>query len=96
MRRLSPAVVLAALAFLAILAACHRAGGAEPFGMLGVDEVDRLVQAGGARVFDANGPDTYAEGHVPGATLVPHGKVDPKVLPADRTAKLVFYCMSPH
>ncbi|HUL58164.1 MAG TPA: rhodanese-like domain-containing protein [Anaeromyxobacteraceae bacterium] len=92
MSRLPASLVVPALA---LLAACHRAGGSEPFGTVAVDEVDRLVQAGSARVYDANGPDTYAEGHVPGATLVAHGKVDPKLLPAGKTVKLVFYCMNP-
>ena len=79
----------------ALALASTRAGAAEPFAMIGVDDVEQLVRAGTARIYDANDPETYAEGHVPGATLVAHGVVDPKVLPQDKGTRLVFYCMNP-
>ncbi len=99
MRALPPSPALLALAAAAavlLAPGCRRAGSSEPFGTLEVGQVERLVRAGAASVFDANGPETYAAGHVPGAVLVAHGEVDPGVLPPDKGRHLVFYCMSPH
>ncbi len=76
---------------LAALAAVAR----EPFGMLGVAEVASDVGRPGVYLFDANPPEVYAKGHVPGAKLVSY-KVTASDLPADRSAKLIFYCKNPH
>ena len=65
---------------------------------LTVEEVDRHVQAKDPRffVFDANMPEVFAKGHVPGATLVPEGGVTANLLPTDKSATLVFYCSNEH
>jgi rhodanese-like protein len=89
-------VPLATAAVAAFAPGCHRAGSSEPFGSLEVGQVERLVRTGAASTFDANGPETYAAGHVPGAVLVANGEVDPKILPSDKDRHLVFYCMNPH
>jgi hypothetical protein len=94
---LSRALVPIVAASAALLSpGCRRAESSEPFGTLEPSAVERLVRAGAASIFDANGPETYAAGHVPGALLVAHGEVDPRVLPPDKGRHLVFYCMNPH
>lgn len=47
-------------------------------------------------VYDANGPERYAQGHIPGARHVGHDQVTAAVLPQDRGTRLVFYCYNEH
>jgi rhodanese-related sulfurtransferase len=65
----------------------------EPFKLLTVDEVAQLVGHPGVAILDANTPETYAEGRLPGAVLVK----DPLTaqLPSDKATQLVFYCKNP-
>lgn len=83
-------LILAAAAFLGC--AANRSG--EPFAMVGMDEVERMMSQPGVAVIDANTKETFQKNHLPGAK---HYKSAPfaEVLPADRTAALVFYCASP-
>ena len=46
-------------------------------------------------VYDCNEADMHAEAHVPGAKLTVYDEVTAAILPADRNARLVFYCYSP-
>ncbi len=85
---------LAAL-LLAALLPIAAALAAEP-ASLTPDEVEKLVGAPGAKIFDANGRDTFDKGHVPGATWIAFDQVTAKDLPADRDARVVFYCKNPH
>jgi hypothetical protein len=61
---------------------------------LTVDEVAARVAAKDGRtfVYDNNPKERYQQGHVPGARWVASGDVTASVLPADKTATLVFYC----
>jgi rhodanese-related sulfurtransferase len=59
---------------------------------LSIKEVDALIRAGTASIFDANPPDIYAKHHVPTATWVPYDKISPKLLPKDKNKQIVFYC----
>jgi hypothetical protein len=86
------AVALAASLGLPAIAS---AGGEEPFGLLSVGQVVADLGKPGVHLFDANTEEVYAAGHVPGAKLVSY-KVKPSDLPADKGAKLVFYCKNPH
>lgn len=63
-----------------------------------VDDVEKRIQAKDASffVFDANMPEVYANGHVPGATLVPEAGVTASLLPKDKGATLLFYCSNEH
>ncbi|GAO03277.1 rhodanese-like domain-containing protein [Anaeromyxobacter sp. PSR-1] len=90
MNRILRLTVLAAAA-LAAGAGTARAEGA-PYREATVDEVARLLATPGARAFDANGPETYAKAHLPGATLVAYRTYEARELPADKDAPLVFYC----
>lgn len=47
-------------------------------------------------IYDSNGAERYAQGHIPSARHVGHDQVTASVLPADRAARLVFYCANEH
>lgn len=46
-------------------------------------------------IYDANGRDSYLDGHVPGAQWIEYDAVAHAGLPSDRGAMLVFYCYNP-
>jgi rhodanese-related sulfurtransferase len=84
-----------ALALAVLLAAApgsSRAADDEPFGMLSVDEVARLLGSKDVVLLDANPPDLYARAHLPGARLLSYKDVSPQTLPSEKGATLVFYC----
>jgi len=62
-----------------------------------VEQLDADLQAKAATPVDCNGDRTRKhEGVVPGAILVTdEATYDQKELPADKGAKLVFYCANP-
>jgi rhodanese-related sulfurtransferase len=55
-------------------------------------ELESMLASPGVFVFDNNGPDLYAQGHIPGAKLLEYDNVTADKLPSDRNATLVFYC----
>lgn len=63
-----------------------------------IEDVEKRLQAKDASffVFDANMPEVYEKGHLPGATLVPEGGVTASLLPKDKGATLLFYCSNEH
>ena len=67
----------------------------EGFSMVSTGEVEKELGASGVYLFDANGPDVYAEGHLPGAVLVDRKNLE-RQLPSDQAAYLIFYCKNPH
>ncbi len=84
-------LVLLVMALPVMAAATDR----EPFGLLTIDEVAADVGKAGVYLLDANTREVFEAGHLPGAKLVPF-KVNASDLPADRSAKLIFYCQNPH
>lgn len=68
----------------------------EGFGKLTVDQVADLIAKHDADVFDNNGKDVFAKGHVPTAKWVAFNDVKESDLPKDHLRKLVFYCANPH
>jgi len=66
----------------------------DPFGRLAVDQVERRLDRPDVFVFDGNPPDVYAANHLPGAVRVQHQDITVSVLPRDKDATLVFYCMN--
>lgn len=83
------------------LAATALAGGAwssahaaDPFTLVGIPEVEKMLSEPDVAVIDANPKDVYEKNHLPGAK---HYRSAPfaQVLPADRKTRLVFYCASP-
>ncbi len=89
--RLAAAVGLAASLALAVPARA-----ADPFALVGVDDVARQLGSPGFHVFDANGKPVFDAAHVPGAVHVSYKSLSEKDLPADRSAHLVFYCKNPN
>jgi len=72
-----------------------RAGDAG-FGSLTPQEVFAKLKQKNVYVFDNNDPEMYKGAHVPGAKWVHPSEYDPKSLPADKSATLIFYCMNEH
>jgi len=73
----------------------------EAFGRVTVAELEEKMNAAQAgtlklAVYDANGRDTYAEGHLPGAVWVQYDELKASDLPADKDTQLVFYCYIEH
>ena len=85
----------AALLAAAALVACASRSSGEPFTMVSLDEVERLLGDPRVAIIDANTPEIFQEGHVPGARWYRSGPSLASVLPADKTTRLVFYCTSP-
>ena len=65
---------------------------------LTVDDVDHALAAGSCTPVDANGDDTRKKmGVLPGAVLLAgDDNYDLKLLPADKSKELVFYCANTH
>jgi len=94
MRRFLPWLTVFAFALLVGGAA------AEEFKIIRVDDLAKLIEAKTPKleIYDANPPSTRErEGIIPGAKLLANLSFDPdKVLPADHSSKLVFYCANTH
>lgn len=83
----------ALLAAAALAAGCARKN--EPFSLVTVDDVARMLGDPRVAIVDANPWDIFERGHVPGARWYREGPSLASVLPADKGTKLVFYCASP-
>lgn len=82
-----------ALAF-ALLTLAPQAHASEPFKMISADEVQSLLGKPDVHVFDANTPERFEQGHLPGAKFVTKDTLVER-LPANRGATLIFYCTNP-
>lgn len=60
-----------------------------------IKELKADIAAKKVTLLDANGSDTYAEGHIPGAIDFTATKNLATVLPKDKTALVVAYCGGP-
>lgn len=77
-----------------LLAGAALASDPEPFKLVSIDEAAAMHGKPGVVFLDANPPDVYAKGHVPGAVQV--GKpLDGAKLPQDKATRLVAYCKNP-
>jgi hypothetical protein len=72
------------------------AGAAEGFGRLTPQQVHAKLGQKNVYVFDNNAKDAFTAHHLPGATWLDPSSYDPKALPADKSATLIFYCMNEH
>jgi rhodanese-related sulfurtransferase len=88
-KRVALAVVVAALA------ACAAKRSGDPFTLVTLDDVERMVGDPRVAIIDANPRETFLESHLPGARWYREGPSLASVLPADKTTRLVFYCASP-
>ncbi len=56
-------------------------------------DLQAVVTAKSAVIFDVNGTESYNEGHIPGAIdFIAHRDDIAKLLPADKAALVVAYC----
>ena len=63
---------------------------------LSVDDLKAAIDAGNVTILDANGPDKYKAGHVPGALSIHEVKATlAESLPEDKAALIVAYCGGP-
>ena len=62
-----------------------------------IQQVKADADAKSAVIIDANSPDSYKAGHVPGALSWAAIKTDPAAsLPVDKNALIIAYCGNPH
>jgi len=80
---------------LALPLAAGLALAAEPFQMVTLDEVEKMLAAKDVAVYDANPEEVFRKNHLPGARFV-SGELEANSLPSDKTTRLVFYCANPH
>ena len=77
----------------ALLTAAVYAG---EFADISIKEVKAAAETKSAVIIDVNGPDSYKEGHVPGALSWAAIKDNPSAkLPADKTTPIIAYCGNP-
>ncbi len=76
--------------------ACARGGatGGEPFSLVSIEAVERMLSEPGVAVIDANTKKTFDENHLPGARYYKSAPFA-QLLPADKDARILFYCASP-
>jgi rhodanese-related sulfurtransferase len=87
-------IVATAAALLALAAHAGEKQG-EPFSLVSVDDVEKMVGMPDVFIVDANPEDVFRKNHVPGARWW-RAKPLAQLLPADKDRRLVFYCASPH
>ncbi len=85
-------LTIATLALAATTQARAAASDPERFAYLPAAQLVKELGAADLRVFDANSLEVWRKGHVPGAVHVSYAEVGPKVLPTDKSVRLVFYC----
>jgi rhodanese-related sulfurtransferase len=79
----------------ALAAGCARRASGEPFALVTVDDVARMLGDPGVEIVDANPRDVFERGHVPGARWYREGPSLASILPGDKAKRVVFYCASP-
>ncbi len=90
----SSRLALALISAATVAAGCARRS-SEPYTIVSVDEVQRMLGDPRVVIVDANPYEVFQQGHVPGARWYGDAPTLAAVLPADRTTRLVFYCASP-
>jgi len=66
----------------------------DPFGRFTLDQVERRLGQPNVHVFDDNPSDVYEKNHLPGAVRLESKDIKEGVLPTDKNATLIFYCMN--
>ena len=64
----------------------------EPFHRITVAEAKDFIVSGDYAVIDVRNPDEYANGHVPGATLIPVNSVFQRKDELPSGKKIIFVC----
>jgi hypothetical protein len=81
---------------LLILIAPALAHASEEFGSLTVQQVKAKLGQKNVYIFDNNDPDVFKDAHLPSAKWLNPSDYDPKALPKDKNATLIFYCHNEH
>ena len=63
---------------------------------LSVAEVAQKLHDKNVHVYDCNGPESFASGHVPGAKAIDYADFSAKDLNAKKGDMLIFYCLNEH
>jgi len=84
----------AGLLALAAVALAPAAGRGDDLPQISVDDVEKLIGQPGVKIYDVNPPDLWEKHHLPGSIFIGKTKLA-TLLPADKDAKLVFYCAGP-
>jgi len=82
--------------FASLAVALTAFAAAEKYADITQADLKAAIADGKVTLLDANGPDSYAEGHLPGA--VDYAVIKDKLadkLPADKSALVVAYCGGP-
>jgi rhodanese-related sulfurtransferase len=88
-------LLLASVAAVGLFASPNAAAApTEELKALTVDQVAARIAAkdGKTFIYDDNSKESWAAGHVPGATWLDDDHVTAADLPADKSATLIFYC----
>ncbi len=85
---------VAAAGVLLAVAACAGETRKEPFALVSMDEVERMLAQSGVFVVDANPKDVFQKNHLPGARWWRSAALA-QILPAEKDRPVVFYCASP-
>lgn len=56
------------------------------------EELRSLLERGEVVLLDVRSPSEYREGHIPGATLIPHNTLNPASLDLPGDSPIVVYC----
>ena len=87
-------LLLSLLACFALVSVAFAASGSTPD--ISHDELKAAIAAGKVALIDANGTDSYKEGHIPGAIDLEASQAKlASLLPADKSALVVAYCGNP-
>ncbi len=90
-------MIAAGLLAAGLAAGCAGMGEAAGFRSISPEKAKQMMAAPGAVVVDVREPGEYAEGHVPGAVLLPLGTIDAEhaaaVIP-EKDSMVLVYCRS--
>ena len=90
-------MIAAGLLAAGLAAGCAGTGEAAGFRSISPEKAKQMMAAPGAVVVDVREPGEYAEGHVPGAVLLPLGTIDAEhaaaVIP-EKDSMVLVYCRS--
>jgi hypothetical protein len=93
-RRLAALAGAAVAAAMVTATALAAAPDTEPFALLSMDQVERMVGKPDVTIVDANPENVYRKHHVPGARWW-RSRPLAQLLPAEKDHPVVFYCASP-
>jgi hypothetical protein len=88
--------LLLILSFVIVPVSVQWSRASEGFGSLTVQEVKAKLGQKGVFIYDNNDAAVFKDGHVPSAKWLNPSDYDPKQLPADKNATLIFYCHNEH